>query len=583
MKINQNYQYKHFLKIFPSLSFCLYRKWLLTIAGLFVASVSFSQSWQWGRYGTCTFYCEGMAGACDYQGNAVIVGTGSNIIFGQDTILPSIGGGYMVKYDGSGHVIWAKEAAKTPTSGVLFWDVTVDKEGNEYIAGYFDDTVTFGSTTFRDTSGSYLPFVVKFDPYGNAIWAHCANTAIHGAHSCATSVSTDTYGNVFICGFFGDTIWFGTDTLRVLNQGVFLVKYDVNGNLKWAKQSAYNLNYLTPGDYSSVATDTKGNVYLCDTYFDSIRFDTTLLQTNYLNGGGAFLMKFDSLGNVVWGKSDSGGLIPRSLCCDIKDNIYETGVFQRGSVYFGPTLLTTASAGNIFYEKYNSAGEMLWAKCPSVLLDTDNWYGYGVAVDTVGGVYLATGCYAGTSDYGIAFDNDTISYGIENRDGVSVLVKMDSSGRILNCAMIPAGADDQNAIAVDPTGNCVYLSGDYWNNFVVGPDSIFEQSYEAPFIAKWGTNVITGTDGENSIKLVTFLFPNPNKGNFNLQISSFNIKNLTVEIYNMLGERIYKEGLPNYGNNININLGQQNPGVYLYRILDGSSNSVGDGKFIITE
>jgi Secretion system C-terminal sorting domain len=80
------------------------------------------------------------------------------------------------------------------------------------------------------------------------------------------------------------------------------------------------------------------------------------------------------------------------------------------------------------------------------------------------------------------------------------------------------------------------------------------------------------------------LFPNPNNGQFTIQVSglsNYPDGNLeSVEVYNMLGEQVYcKFNLQN--SECNIDLSSQPAGVYFYRIISDSGSLVGDGKFVI--
>jgi hypothetical protein len=74
------------------------------------------------------------------------------------------------------------------------------------------------------------------------------------------------------------------------------------------------------------------------------------------------------------------------------------------------------------------------------------------------------------------------------------------------------------------------------------------------------------------------IYPNPSGGNFTLSISNISGKP-EIEVYNVLGEKIYQSKL-NF-NNTQINLGRQSGGVYLYRVLDEDGNIIANGKIAI--
>jgi uncharacterized repeat protein (TIGR03803 family) len=91
-----------------------------------------------------------------------------------------------------------------------------------------------------------------------------------------------------------------------------------------------------------------------------------------------------------------------------------------------------------------------------------------------------------------------------------------------------------------------------------------------------GINTVTASS-EN----VT-LYPNPNKGEFQLEINMYElgIRNV-VEVYNMLGEKVYSSTLSINHSTLSIDLGSKSPGVYLYRVLNENGSLVSGGKFII--
>jgi len=74
------------------------------------------------------------------------------------------------------------------------------------------------------------------------------------------------------------------------------------------------------------------------------------------------------------------------------------------------------------------------------------------------------------------------------------------------------------------------------------------------------------------------VYPNPNNGQFTLSLSN-NTGNCNVEIYNVLGEKVYTETLPQ--SQSNINLTEQPNGVYLYRVLAKNGQLIGEGKVIL--
>lgn len=71
------------------------------------------------------------------------------------------------------------------------------------------------------------------------------------------------------------------------------------------------------------------------------------------------------------------------------------------------------------------------------------------------------------------------------------------------------------------------------------------------------------------------LFPNPNKGNFNVQFSSQSGNQIKVLVHDLLGRKLFEKLFDNNGNfNENIQLNNVQAGLYLVSVLDGEAKQV---------
>jgi len=76
------------------------------------------------------------------------------------------------------------------------------------------------------------------------------------------------------------------------------------------------------------------------------------------------------------------------------------------------------------------------------------------------------------------------------------------------------------------------------------------------------------------------IFPNPSHGIFFIQVKNQESGNMNIEIYNMLGEKIYIASL--YQRTVNkIDLSTQPKGVYLYRATSSEGRLISGGKIVI--
>ncbi|MFA5781679.1 MAG: SBBP repeat-containing protein [Bacteroidales bacterium] len=344
----------------------------------------------------------------DSLGNVYLTGMfkSSTITFGSTT-LTNAGSNtrdiFIVKYDPSGNVLWAQNAGgSNDDSGN---SISADSLGNVYLTGNFKSSViTFGSTTLTNdtTNGTPDMFFVKYNANGNVLWAQRAGGT---GGDDGNSISTDSYGNIYLTGYFqSSAIIFGSYTLT--NTGsydVFIAKYDPSGNVLWAKSAVGSgMDFST-----SITTDSFDNVYLTGWFVSStITFGSDTL-TNA--GGGVypydiFIAKYDSSGNVLWAQraGGTGSDAGNSISTDSYGNIYLTGYFNSSAIIFGSDTLINAGISDIFITKYDSSGNVLWAKRNGGSLD-DN--GYSIAIDDFDNGYI-TGMFKSSA---IAFDSDTLT------------------------------------------------------------------------------------------------------------------------------------------------------------------------------
>ena len=104
-----------------------------------------------------------------------------------------------------------------------------------------------------------------------------------------------------------------------------------------------------------------------------------------------------------WAKSagESSNDEATSVAVDLFGNTYVTGWFDSPSITFGLTTLTNVGAYDVFVVKYNSSGNVLWAKSAG---GTSYDAASSIAVDAVGNVYVA-GYFTSPT---ITFDNDSL-------------------------------------------------------------------------------------------------------------------------------------------------------------------------------
>jgi hypothetical protein len=501
-------------------------------------------NWVWAKSaGGSTGDNRSYSSTTDSYGNVYITGCFNrpSITFGTTTLLNTDTSGwtfdiFIVKYDASGNLLWAKgEGGINSDIGNC---ISVDVAGNVYVTGsYSYPSISFGSFTFTNIGTSNI-FIVKYDSSGNVIWAQSAGGAISGLYSnnIGRSICTDSIGNVYLTGIFTGTISFGAISLTNIYPSnltdIFIVKFDSLGNVLWARREGGN----SSEDAHSIIADSYGNVYLTG-FFNSPTFTlgTTILINNGTNySSDMFVAKYDSSGNAIWAFS-AGGIgqdIGKSITADASGNIYVAGFYTSESIIFGTdTLINLVDTIDIYNQydmfiiKITPMGIINWVKGSENISN----YAINVIVDSSDNVYLS-----GSFIYSMTFGVTTIT---SSGSADLFIVKYDSSGNeVWVMREGGAGYDASESIAIDASGN-IFVTGWFTApSITFGATTLtntsFVNSAKDVFIAKLGA-ILVGHP-ENITNKFTYINPNP----FNLLTTfKFNteINNGKLKVYDSNG------------------------------------------------
>ncbi len=548
---------------------------IVFIVLVFLSTTTDAQTWEWAKSAHGAFDDWGQSTAVDVSGNTFVAGmfTSTSITFGntvlKNTDSTNTGNSgfsmdiFLVKYDVTGNVLWAKSVEGTDNMDERVFSIAVDGIGNVYLAGmYSSPTLSFDSITITN-AGIENIFLAKYDPNGNALWAKSTGGSYH---DWAYSVAVDNSGNIYMTGVFqSPTISFGSITLtNDDNTGnytdLFLAKYDTDGNVLWAK-SAGGTSYDWAMSVSVDASDkvlVSGYFYGPTLTFGSI--DLTNVNAMY---GDTFIAKYDESGNVIWAKSAGGTFDDAvySVAADSSGNIYMTGNFRSPTLTFGTTTLTNTGESDIFLAKYNADGDVLWAKSA---IGSDSDIGNSVATDVIGNAYLTGHFYSPT----ITFETTTLT----NAGSADIyLVKYDINGNLLWAKSV-GGTDNDGAVSVamDAFDNA-YITGWFRDICSFGSTTLINDggSFNGSdvFIAKLSS---TTEIHELANTLDISVFPNPSEGKFRIKIVKKQLVkgNDYIAIYNLSGNRIYFSEFTSQTPN-EIDLSAFPKGIYFVNIYAG--------------
>jgi hypothetical protein len=259
---------------------------------------------------------------------------------------------YLAKYNTSGKFQWGQTNAASPNS--LPDGIAVDARGNAYVTGWLEDKTTFSSNDGNDiTVTGFSPaqttsdfpddaFLVKYDRNGNVKWAN----HIGGYKGIGSAVAVSPTGEVGMVGFVG------------------------------------NINFGLPGEAETIATSQRPG-------------------TNIGLGGGDFTNPYNQ--DEFIATYNAAGVLQRALrhggskqqvatgiAYDLWGNLYVTGVFQR------------MNQPNLFVRKY-SGRRVLWTKTAANagVFQSNNATAISPAVSVnYRGRVFVTGGYEGTASFG---------------------------------------------------------------------------------------------------------------------------------------------------------------------------------------
>jgi len=312
-------------------------------------------------------------------------------------------------YDADGALIWQDQVGTANND--VFGSVKFDING--------DLIVSSGGITTGEV------VVMKYGNTGGVIWSNQYGNA---GTDRALDITTDSVGNIYICG--STTGVFGTQTVT-LNEDAFLMKLDTNGNMLWVDQFGSTGATSIDDDCRGVVIDSNDDVYITG-YTDAAIVAGA-------SGVEFFIRKYDSLGNVQWTtQRDSVAFNrPTDIAIDnANGNIYVTG----WGGLDGPVL----GRHDTFVVGFDANGVEQWAVIEQS--DGEEWFN-GVAVDGNGVIHVA-GYTNGSLAAVNAGDNDIV-YATYDAAGSQLSIVQNNT----------VSFEVANGIAVNPAGTDYYIMG----------------------------------------------------------------------------------------------------------------------------
>lgn len=336
---------------------------------------------------------------------------------------------YLVKFDEDGKRLWATyfggEWSDTPAEPIS------DSNLDAYLIFFSRSTTGLKGTRnqINNAGGFSDNYIAKFNKDGIFLWG----TFYGGEDIDIThSVSLDSKSNLLISGVtrsktgISKNGYLNTSKSNAWsNSSGFFSKFDSSGNLLWA-------SYF--GDVArEIAVDNNDDIIIsgeCTSLTDSINyngFQSSIGGTGQYEGD-AFLAKFSSNGNIIWGTYYGGEEFDGEATCSIDEqgNCYLVGRTRSkmGISFNGIKNSKTGTFEDGFITKFNKSGQRLWA----TYIGGDSSDGFrGVKSTSSGDIYVI----GFTNNNGIQLKNPFLKASIKSIDVFDgYIAKLTTNGQL---------------------------------------------------------------------------------------------------------------------------------------------------------
>jgi len=469
----------------------------------------------WSTYYGGTNTDQALSCSTNSLGDVFIVGgtassNGINVIATPGAHETTSGGGFVVKFNSTGVRQWGTYYGSTIS------DCSADNIGNIFIAG----TTGVTSGTSIATPGSHQPafggigsfdgFLAKFNSVGVRQWGTYYGAASDDrGNSCAT----DPAGNVYL---YGQTMSSGGTVIATPGShqpafapgpsfDTYLAKFNTSGIRQWATYYGG-----TAVDYGYVCTtDNLGNIYIGGATSNGGAAITTNdgYQTILSSPTDAFLVKFDSFGVRQWGtlyggtSSDFGF----GIGVDINGDSFLCGHTQSSS---GPIVGSIGSQQPI----YGGGQDAFLVKFTGCSLPA--------APIDITPISNLTVCTNGTSTLSVT--GTSVSWFSSPGGGVSI-----GSGTAFITPSLPSTTSFYaESTTCGPSANRTQITVT-----VIVCSALNEISFE---------------------KAEIIAYPNPNIGQFQIDLKNKTVNPCNLRIYNLIGELIKNQNISASENRIDL-------------------------------
>jgi len=559
-----------------------------------------SQTWQWAnRMGSdlqdsinTSDYNEKIAGVgTDNAGNVYVAGKVMGYpTFGDSNFVNQSHGnyyqGFLAKYDCSGNLKWVQLMLDNNGADDIT-GLAVDASGDCYLNGFAGSNVTYFDTTqytFGNTPGW---FIAKFDSNGNNLWRTFTQVTPCAQTEGGPVININSQGNIIASGWNNKpgTVFPGIN----LRKGDFIAAFNPNtGNCLWGT----NIDTVAPNstqrylEILSMKLGTDDDIYFTGWFVDTVKIGSYTLNAE--TGNRAFILKYNSNGNLIWAKQDNAvSDFTANQTMAVSGNfIYIFGQALRNDNFFGynVTFDGVDIETNVIL-KLDTAANLIWGITQDSVNATYAGPLASMAADNNSNLYCTFG-FGEKLKWGTTYPS--ISSNPANGPN-PYLLKLNSSGQVLSLMSIPSYSTSTNpydggeGLGINNVTGDIYIGGAFSEKlWAHAGDTILNSGGNVDlFLVKYGSVCVTGIDEVAKDDSYIKVFPNPNNGNFTLYYHLTSVKS-TLKLVDITGRTIYNQNLNGFEGTEYINVSDISTGIYFWQVVS-ENNIVLKGKIVVVK
>lgn len=347
--------------------------------------------------------------------------------------------------------------------------VTIDNQGNVYVAGNFNGEILQNNITYV-SNGLQDIFLVKYDANGNLLWSRqLGGSGVENVYGIALSADQKSIYLGFT--FNGTTNIMGLE-LTANQNDIAVAKIAASGDVEDLLLVAGGNNQQVNG---SLAVDENNNLYVLGIFTGEaeIAGGTEYLQGNEYSSRQNFLVKFDQWGNFLWVRmfESTSSLTYIRTVTAYQSSIYISGQFSGSLSFENNTIVSTNSYRDGFIAKLDANGNDLWVR--RIRGNGNDIYIHRHNNDADGNVYLAGyfACPQLTIDSTATIPSSVSPQNVAAGKNDMLMLKYSASG-VLQWVKTHGSAGDDKLYFINAVNQSFAASGSYGGNMNISGQNL---------------------------------------------------------------------------------------------------------------